>query len=159
MTAGNKVELNLGFLENMIAYQIRLAQIAAYKDFETVTTGFGQAPRYFGLLSLIEANPGMSQSRLAEEIHLGRSSLVSIVDKLTSENIVERREVGGDRRRHALWLTTKGKKTLERLKPHVAAHEKRLTEGMSSAERKLFLCMLQTIDANMRGPRRHAEVA
>jgi MarR family transcriptional regulator, lower aerobic nicotinate degradation pathway regulator len=155
----SRQELDLGFLENLIGYRIRLVQIAAYKDFESVTKGFGQAPRYFGLLSLIEANPGLPQGKLAEAIHLVRSSLVPIIDKLEVEGIVERRSSKGDRRLKAVWLTAKGKKILTRLRPHVAAHEERLTAGISKEGRSALMRLLQRIDGNLRIEIRAAEVA
>ena len=71
----------MGFLEDLIGYRIRLVQIAAYKDFESVTKGFGQAPRYFGLLSLVEANPGLPQGKLAEaSISFDRASFRSSIN-------------------------------------------------------------------------------
>ncbi len=155
----SREELDMGFLEDLIGYRIRLVQIAAYKDFESVTKEFGQAPRYFGLLSLIEANPGLPQGKLAEAIHLVRSSLVPIVDKLEIEGIVERRSSKGDRRLKAVWLTAKGKKVLSRLRPHVAAHEQRLTAGMSKEDKVALLRLLQRVDVNLRNEKSIAEVA
>jgi DNA-binding MarR family transcriptional regulator len=152
-------ELQLGAMQDLLGFRIRLAQIAAYKDFEAVTKGFGQATRYFGLLSLIEANPGLPQGKLAEAIHLVRSSLVPIIDKLEVEGIVERRSSIGDRRLKAMWLTAKGKKLLARLKPLVAAHEERLTAGMSTEEKALLLRLLQRVDLNLRYQKDRAEVA
>jgi DNA-binding MarR family transcriptional regulator len=155
----SRAELNMGFLEDLIGYRIRLVQIAAYKDFESVTKGFGQAPRYFGLLSLVEANPGLPQGKLAEAIYLVRSSLVPIIDKLEMDGIVERRSSKGDRRLKAVWLTAKGKKVLARLRPHVAAHEERLINGMSKENKTALLRLLQQVDVNLRSERNVAEVA
>ena len=152
-------DLNMGPLDDLIGYRIRLAQIAAYKDFESVTREFGQAPRYFGLLALIEANPGLPQGRLADAVHLVRSSLVPIIDKLESDGIVERRAAGSDRRLKAVWLTTQGRKLLARLKPHVLAHEERLTAGMSERDKASLLRLLRQMDKNLRIKRKIADVA
>jgi MarR family transcriptional regulator, lower aerobic nicotinate degradation pathway regulator len=151
--------LDMGLLADLVGYRIRLAQIAAYKDFESVTKEFGQAPRYFGLLALIEANPGLPQGKLADAIHLVRSSLVPIIDKLESDGIVERRAAGGDRRLKAVWLTTNGQKILARLKPHVLAHEERLTAGMSKRDKVSLLRLLRHMDDNLRNKKKMAEVA
>jgi MarR family transcriptional regulator, lower aerobic nicotinate degradation pathway regulator len=150
MAADGRDGLDLGFLSDLLGYRIRLAQIAAYKDFEAVTKGFGQAPRYFGLLCLIEANPGLPQGRLAEAVHLVRSSLVPIIDKLEAEGVVERRSALGDRRLKAVWMTAKGKKLMTRLRPLVAAHESRLTQGISAADKGLMLRLLQRAVTNLR---------
>ena len=155
----SREDLALGMLDDLVGYRIRLAQIAAYKDFEGVTKQFEQTPRYFGLLALIEANPGLPQGKLADAIHLVRSSLVPIIDKLESGGIVERRAAGGDRRLKSVWLTAKGQKMLTRLKPHVLAHEERLTAGMSQRDKSLLLRLLRKMDANLRSQKNIAEVA
>ena len=109
--------LQLGLIADQVGYRVRLLQIAAFKDFEEKTYGYGSAPRYFGLLSIIEANPGSQQSRLAEAVHLQPSSLVPILDKLQNEKLVERRSSTLDRRSKSVWLTPEGAKILERLRP------------------------------------------
>jgi DNA-binding MarR family transcriptional regulator len=159
MVVADQTELDMGFLTDLLGYRIRLVQIAAYKDFEAVTKGFGQSPRYFGLLSLIEANPGLPQGKLAEAVHLVRSSLVPIIDKLEAEGIVERRPSRCDRRLKAVWLTSKGKKLVGRLRPFVTKHEDRLTAGMSADEKASLLGLLQRVDINLRRQADAAEVA
>ena len=72
-------------LMRRVSYRIRLLQIAAYKSFEKKVQGFGTAPRYYGLLKIVQANPGIAQTRLAEAIFLDRSSLVPILVALTRE--------------------------------------------------------------------------
>lgn len=151
--------LAMGFLDDLLGYRIRLAQIAAFKDFEATTKGFGQAPRYFGLLCLIEANPGLPQGKLAEAVHLVRSSLVPIIDKLESEGLVERRSSNVDRRLKAVWLTAKGGKVLGRLRPLVLAHEGRLTKGFSGEEKALLVDLLGQIEVNLRPHATNADAA
>jgi DNA-binding MarR family transcriptional regulator len=143
--------MNFGFVADKVGFRLRLAQIAAFKDFEEGSRRrFGQAPRYFGLLSLIQDNPGMPQGRLAEAIHLVRSSIVPILDKLEAEGLIQRRDAPNDRRAKGVWLTAKGVKAMRELRPHVIAHEKRLVAGMSDEERELLVRLLTRIDQNLR---------
>lgn len=142
--------MDFGFIGDHVGFRLRLAQIAAFKDFEEGQRRFGQAPRYFGLLTLIETNPGMPQARLAEAIHLLRSSIVPILDKLEAEGLVERRDVPNDRRTKGVWLTAKGAETMQALRPHVLAHEERLVRGMTQDERALLVRLLTRMDDNLR---------
>lgn len=151
--------LELGLLADLVGYRIRLAQIAAFKDFEETAKRFDSAPRYFGLLMLIAHNPGLPQSRLAEAIHLVRSSLVPILDRLEAEGLVERRSSPIDRRSKAVWLTLKGRKLIERLKPLVVEHEDRLTRGFTTAERRQLVELLRRVDQNLRSDELDAAVA
>ena len=124
-------------------------QLGLIADLEEQTYGYGSAPRYFGLLSIIEANPGSQQSRLAEAIHLQPSSLVPILDKLQNEKLVERRSSKIDRRSKSVWLTAEGARILERLRPLVEQHERRLTRSLSASQKKMFLKFLVQADQDL----------
>jgi DNA-binding MarR family transcriptional regulator len=142
-------DIKFGNLSGSIGFYIRLLQIAAFKDFEEHTKSFGVAPRYFGLLTLIEANPGLPQGRFGACVHLARSSLVPILDKLEAGGLVERRPSPQDRRVKAIWLSARGKQIMSRLAPLVVEHEERLTNGFSSAESATLLGLLQRAERNL----------
>jgi DNA-binding MarR family transcriptional regulator len=99
----------------------------------------------FGALVVVDANPGLKQNELARAIHLDRSTVVAVVDKLERRKLVERRAAPSDRRSNALWLTTTGAALLKQLRRRVAAHEKRLVRHLSAAERNLLVVLLNKI--------------
>ncbi len=133
-----------------VSYRIRLLQIAAYKSFEQTVTGFGVAPRYFGLLKNVQANPGITQTRLAEAIFLDRSSLVPILATLTREGWVERRATKADRRVRRVYLTADGRERLALLEAEAVRHEAMMTQGFSAEEQVQLIGMLNRIDGNLR---------
>ncbi|MEC7762377.1 MAG: MarR family transcriptional regulator [Pseudomonadota bacterium] len=137
-------------LRESVSYRIRLLQIAAYKTFEAQVTGFGSAPRYFGLLKIIDANPGIAQSRLAEAVFLDRSSLVPLLDALTREGWVERRKSSTDKRVRRVFLTEVGKTRLGELEQEVLKHEAAMTDGFTSTEHNTLLDLLHRVDENLR---------
>jgi|APFre7841882724_1041349.scaffolds.fasta_scaffold00092_12 DNA-binding MarR family transcriptional regulator len=136
-----RAALDHGLLPGLLGYQLRLAQQAVFRDFERAADGLGVSPGRFGMLVLIEANPGVSQSRLAQEIGLDRSTLVAILDVLEETRLVERR-AGEDRRSNALWLTRRGKGVVERMKARVAEHEARIAARLTPAEQATLLDLL-----------------
>ncbi|MDF1726255.1 MAG: MarR family transcriptional regulator [Sulfitobacter sp.] len=133
-----------------VSYRIRLLQIASYKVFEQKVSGFGAAPRYFGMLKLIEANPGIPQARLAEAIFLDRSSLVPILEALTREGWVERQPAPQDKRVRQVFLTPNGRARLARLEEEVARHEAMVTKGLSAGQKRNLLSLLDRVDQNLR---------
>lgn len=137
-------------LARLVSYRIRLVQIAAYKTFEARVSGHGTAPRYFGMLKLIEANPGIPQARLAEAIFLDRSSLVPILDTLTREGWLERRAAQQDKRIRRVFLTPEGKTRLAALERDVQDHEARMTAGLDEASLATLRSLLERLDANLR---------
>ena len=103
------------------------------------------SPGLFGMLVVIEANPGLKQSQLARAAHLDRSSLVPALDKLEARGLVTRRASEHDRRVNGLWLTEQGSALLKKLKQRVARHEQRLARGLSRSEREQLVALLARI--------------
>ncbi|EAQ11926.1 MarR family transcriptional regulator [Maritimibacter alkaliphilus HTCC2654] len=139
-----------GMLQNSVSYQIRLLQIASYKSFEQQMSSHGSAPRYFGLLKIVEANPGIPQTRLAEAIYLDRSSLVPILETLTREGWVERKKSTTDKRVRRVFLTKAGAENLARLEDEVTAHETMVTADLTPAEKATLLDLLARVDKTLR---------
>lgn len=144
-----ETRLSAGKVDRWISYKIRLAQILAYRAFEERMADEGRAPRYLGLLSVIEAHPGQPQSRLAEAVALRRSSLVTIIDQLQADGLVERRASETDRRVNGIWLTVEGQRTVRTLRKAAREHENRLTEGLSERDVEQLADSLDHIVANL----------
>ncbi len=138
-------EMDLGVLPGLIGYQLRLAQIAIFRDFASTLGEYDVTPGLFGVLVIIESNPGLKQAELARATHLDRSTVVSVIDNLERRGLVERRAAIGDRRSNALQLTANGAQLLKKLKRLVADHEKRLAHNFSEAEQATLVRLLQKI--------------
>jgi len=136
--------LELGPLPDLLGYQLRLAQLAVFRDFERSAGGLGVSPGRFGLLALVEANPGVSQSRLAHAVGLDRSTMVAVLDQLEDRGLVERR-AGPDRRTNGLWLTRDGRRVVAQLKRRIGEHEARIAARLSAKERETLLALLRRL--------------
>ncbi len=128
-----------GDLSNLVGYRLRRAQQELFRDFAASIPDL--SPGRAGLLMLIEANPGLTQSRLAQAMALDRSTMVGVLDALEARGWVERRK-GTDRRTNGLWLTRTGRVLLARVKRRIADHEARVTARLSRVERERLLALL-----------------
>lgn len=137
--------LDLGFLPGLVGYQLRMAQIALFRDFAQGPGEHSVTPGLFGVLVIIEANPDLKQSELARATHLDRSTVVTVIDNLERRGLVERRAAPNDRRSNAIRLTPDGSALLRKLKRQVLQHEKRLLQNFDAAEREMFLALLQKV--------------
>jgi DNA-binding MarR family transcriptional regulator len=136
-----------GVLPGLIGYRLRLAQQAVFRDF---AESVGQlSPGRVGMLLLIEANPGVTQSRLAAAVGLDRSTMVGVLDGLEARGLIERRR-GEDRRTNGLRLTRAGRGAVGRIKRRIALHERRVTERLTAAERAQLLALLEKLCAEGR---------
>ncbi len=131
-------------LPGLVGYQLRLAQLAVFRDFEQHVGELGVSPGRVGVLALIKANPGVSQSELARGVGLDRSTMVPLLDHLERRGVLERRR-GADRRTNGLWLTSSGKRLLAQIKRRIQAHEARITAGLSRAEREQLVALLRKL--------------
>ena len=138
-----KTAVSLGILPKLFGYQLRLAQQAIFADFSESVAGQDISPGLFGILVLIDANPGLRQQRLAEAARLDRSSVVAVIDKLEQRALVRRQAV--DRRSNALYLTAAGSALLRSLKPKVLRHEQRVIENLSPSEQRQLTRLLSRI--------------
>jgi DNA-binding MarR family transcriptional regulator len=136
---------DFGLLPNILGYHLRRAQAAVFQDFAATMNGANVTPGQFGVLALIEANAGLSQTRLAEILGIDRSTLVAVIDKLEDQGLVERAARPNDRRSHALKLSREGQTRFETLAKLVKKHEARIARQLSARERQTLIELLQRI--------------
>lgn len=145
-------KVDFGLLPDLVGYHMRKAQVAIFQDFAKSLQGLDIRPGQFGVLILIDGNPGLNQSELGEAMGVDRSTVVAVIDRLEERGLVARRPAPNDRRSYALELTAAGRSLLARLRPLVAAHEARLAEGLSPSEQTLLITLLRRIAANLGMP-------
>jgi DNA-binding MarR family transcriptional regulator len=143
--AGGKTAPRRGMLPDLLGYQLRRAQIAVFQNFAAAMANFDITPGRFGVLEVIAANSGLSQSELGAILGLDRSTVVAVIDRLEHDGLVRRLKSPNDRRSHALRLSEKGAVTLAVLEQRVAAHEREIAAVLSAAERKTLLTLLARV--------------
>lgn len=134
--------LRQGALPRLIGYRLRLAQQAVFLDFAEVVQGL--SPGRLGVMVLIDANPGLTQSRLAEAVRRDRSTMVAVLDELEARGLIARRK-GEDRRTNGLWLTRSGKTFLAGVMRRVYAHERRFAARFTGHERAQLFDLLERL--------------
>ena len=94
-------------------------------------------------MNVVDAAEGQSQQAIGEAIEAPASRMVAIVDELEQRGLLERRPHPGDRRIRALYLTGEGRKVLARGRRIATEHETELTRGMSEADSRRLIALLQ----------------
>jgi len=144
--------LDRGLLPSLLGYVLRRTQSAVFADFSGTFAKAGEAltPGEFGLLVLVERNAGLSQMALARALGIDRSTLVPILNRLQARGFLVRRASPSDGRTHALGLTPNGEKALTRFARLVKTHEKRIASGLSAAETRTLIELLEKVRASAR---------
>lgn len=140
--------LDLGGLPDLVGYQLRMAQVMVFRDFDRELLDLGITPAIFGVLEILRRNKGLTQTRLALAIGLDRSSLVPLLDKLQKRNMVEREASIKDRRSNHLHLTAAGEEMLVEAERRVMLHEKRILTRLTKSETRQLIQLLMKLAKN-----------
>lgn len=136
--------LFLGVLENMLSYQLRRAQSKVLQQLSSRLDAASAniTPAQLNLLIKIRNNPGLSQTALAKDNGIERSTLGEIVDRFEQRGWIERRRHRADRRVYALYVSAEGDLLLDDLVPAAVAEDAALTTGWSEDDRNTLLRLL-----------------
>jgi DNA-binding MarR family transcriptional regulator len=137
--------LSVGLLPNLLGYNVRRAEIALWRDFSR-TVGEGEVrPALFSLLILVEANPGVAQIDIANQLDIDKATVVGLVQGLQRRQCVTCRQSSIDRRRQGIFLTPKGQTELNQLRQEMLEHETRFTRLFSAQELAQLFTLLRRI--------------
>jgi DNA-binding MarR family transcriptional regulator len=103
------------------------------------------APQHVGILRVLRQADGLSQQALGEKLHVFPSRLVELLDGLEERGLVERRASPTDRRRHALYLTKKGREMLQQIDRVAGEHQDALCAALTKPERAQLAALLRRI--------------
>lgn len=143
----NGQPIRFGPLPTYLGYQIRQAQTAIFRDFAASTASLKVTPGEFSLLTLLDANPGISQVELARVYKLDKSTLSLAVSRLIKRRLVRRTRSREDERYYALWLLRPGRLLLERVCARAEAQERAMDAMLRRGEREQMLDMLRRISS------------
>jgi DNA-binding MarR family transcriptional regulator len=140
--ADRDAEISLGLLASLLGYNLRRAQLAVFQNFAESVGASELTPGQFGVLVVIDANPGLSQTQLGNALGIDRSTVVAVIDRLEARGLVARQPAPNDRRSHALHLSDGGKTTLRRLTERVRTHEREIARHLSADEQAHLIELL-----------------
>jgi DNA-binding MarR family transcriptional regulator len=157
---GAPPEVHLGRLAGNLGYRLRVAQLRIFSAFASVASEHALTPTQFAALLLIEANPGIKQTDLADALDVDRSTMVRLVDRCAEAKLVRRGSSKLDRRVAPPVLTARGRALIDRLEPLVMRAEA-AASGLARDERTALLRVLERVGApplrQAQGDRRQAQ--
>jgi DNA-binding MarR family transcriptional regulator len=105
----------------------------------------GLTQRQFTVLTVVDANEGVSQTQLVKLTGIDRSTLADMVSRLTAQGYLKRKRSKDDARINIVGLTAAGRKALSAVQPNAAAVDRKIMAEIPKENRKLFLDMLQML--------------
>jgi DNA-binding MarR family transcriptional regulator len=130
-----------GPLLELIARRIRT-------EAESEIEAFNLRPRHVIALTLLQLVGEQSQSDLGDALRVDRTNLVGLLNDLEAADLVERRRLPQDRRRHTVSLTPTGTRRLAELEHSLADAEQRVLGVLDPDQQATLYALLQQVTAN-----------
>jgi DNA-binding MarR family transcriptional regulator len=135
-------EIGLDALVGHAGYAVRRFQIWIFQDFVRTLAAVDIRPSQYSVMTVIGANPGLSQMAVSKRLGIERAQLVHLLDRLERRKLVKRIKSKADRRSHALHLTAQGELSLLKFKQLAAEHERHVEAKIGKANRERLLQIL-----------------
>ena len=136
--------VRFGPLEHWLGFNLRMAQAAAFQAFSRLSSEVGVQPGRFATLTLIGANPGITQTALSRANGRDKSTLTPLIGDLVRRGLIRRTRDRKDRRTYRLTLTPAGQRLLKALTDCAEQHERNL-DRIVGADRALFIRLLRKV--------------
>src|SRR5439155_25316903 len=130
-------------------YLFRRMQQIAVALFVEECRALDLTPVQYAALVSIHTHPGIDATRLSAVIAFDRSTLGSVIERLESKKLIDRKPSGEDKRVKLLYLTKAGTAILRDIMPSVEKAQARMLQPLKPAQRKVLLSLLtQLVDLN-----------
>ncbi|MPW10967.1 MarR family transcriptional regulator [Paraburkholderia sp. CNPSo 3155] len=121
---------------------IRRLQQVAVRLFAEETKPFNMTSIQLGALQVIFDRPGIDQISLSQATDVDRTSIMRVIERLTSEGLVTKEANAHDRRVSSISITHAGRERIEQLIDKAEVSQIRLLAPLTPAERKEFMRMM-----------------
>src|SRR5262245_4084583 len=123
-------------LPGYVGYQVRRAHARVFSEFESKLKDFDFTPGSFGVLTLIRANPGITQVALAAAFGVDKSTMSPVIFRLEKRGLIRREVLPSDRRCHALFFQESGEQTFLSAREVIRAFEDKVAARLSKPEQR-----------------------
>lgn len=135
--------LDQSLLLSLLWYNCRRAYLTIIPHFEERMKKFELRAVDFSVLSLLNANPSITQKRLSKAVNVSPPNLAILLDRLEERGLLMRQRNPLDKRSQTLVLTGEGTKRIAKAEKTVAELE--ATSMLSGSERTELVRLLQKI--------------
>ena len=149
-------EVDFDELPTYVGYQVRRAQAKIFAEFEATLKDFDFTPGSFGVLTLIRANPGITQVTLAAAFGVDKSTMSPVIFRLEKRGLIRRQILPSDRRCHALFFAESGEEMFLAARDKIRTFEENVAARLSKPEQKELARLLAKLQGSERAGSAHA---
>ncbi|MES2258312.1 MAG: MarR family transcriptional regulator [Pseudomonadota bacterium] len=138
-------ELDQSLLLSLVGYNCKRAYLSIKPVFDKRMSKYDLRPVDFTVLSLLKANPNISQKRLSSAINVSPPNLATLLDRLEERELLVRQRNPLDKRSQTLVLTEAGQRLCEKAEKTATELEAAASSKLTDAERAELIRLLQKI--------------
>jgi DNA-binding MarR family transcriptional regulator len=137
--------LRQDLLLSLICYNCKRAYLSIMPLFAERMAQYDLRTADFSVLSLLRANPNITQKRLSQAISISPPNLATLLDRLEARGLVVRQRNPLDKRSQTLALSAAGARLCASAEQTASGLERDATAMLSAREREQLLGLLQKI--------------
>ena len=118
-----------------LGYQFFNLHVKLAEPLQEALRPLGITVKNYTMMQLIDANPGISQNRLAEMTRKDKTLIGQVINKLERKHLAKREPVENDKRVYALSLTEEGKKIVDDYRHIVSDSESALLATLPAKDK------------------------
>jgi DNA-binding MarR family transcriptional regulator len=136
---------DIGEINSIVGFHIRLAHGACYRHFTETFTNLELTQKQVSVMWLVADHPGISQIDLGQRLRMDRATTMTIINRLQSRHYLRREKSPSDGRKQALYLEPEGDKVLAAAKRAIQEHEAWVKSRFTEAEVNTLMELLARI--------------
>ena len=138
-------------LPTYVGYQVRRTQAKIFAEFESTLGDFDVTPGSFGVLTLIRANPGITQVALAAAFGVDKSTMSPVIFRLEKRGLIRREVLASDRRCHALYFEASAEPAFRAARKKFRAVEAGVAARLTKPEQRELARLLAKLQGGADG--------
>ena len=150
-TEAGERQIDFDELPTYVGYLVRRTQAKIFGEFEATLADFDFTPGSFGVLTLIRANPGITQVALAAAFGVDKSTMSPVVFRLEKRGLVRREVLASDRRCHSLFFVPAAESAFLAAREKVRIFETSVAARLNKAEQRELARLLAKLQGGMEG--------
>jgi DNA-binding MarR family transcriptional regulator len=136
---------DIGEIQHIVGFHIRLAYGAAYRHFSETFAHLDLTQKQVSVLWLVDDHSDIAQTDLSQRMRMDRATTMAIVNRLEARGYLIRGKSKVDGRKQTLNLTAAGRKVLVTAKGAIRQHERWLKSRFTEKEVTTLIGLLARI--------------
>lgn len=128
-----------------LGYQVRRAQARIFGEFAASLADFDFTLGSFGVLTLVRANPGITQVALAAAFGVDKSTMSPVISRLEKRGLIRRKVLETDRRYQALFFEPSAEPAFVAARARIRSFENGIAARLTKAEQRELTRLLEKL--------------